>query len=183
MTIAANRVRTPAREDDLNRAMNEFNFCDSIYAMLGVAGAKGVVDFTLERAWLEHDGRKGETRSVACIAILKQLDPPPLLCLRLKNDVEWGRFITTGHRRTQSGALAVKFNLIKLLQLVGSTEQPILQCRSPFPSPPSVSFLFDCSGGHGVTPSPEDWPAPLTGALNGYAGLSPENVAGMNAIR
>jgi len=55
---------------------------------------------------------------------------------------------------------------------------PILQCRSVFPATDAltVEWLFDASGGRGI--SPEAWPAPIDGALSGYAGgLNPGNVA------
>lgn len=55
---------------------------------------------------------------------------------------------------------------------------PILQCRSVFPAKDAltVEWLFDASGGRGI--SPEAWPQPIPEALSGYAGgLRPSNVA------
>jgi hypothetical protein len=53
---------------------------------------------------------------------------------------------------------------------------PILQCRDAFPADPSVYWLFDASGGRGL--SPKSWPNRQDAALRGYAGgLSPQNVA------
>lgn len=60
----------------------------------------------------------------------------------------------------------------------GRLVEPILQCRGVFPDDTRVSWLFDCSGGAGV--SPDAWPAPPTNPLvsYGYAGgIGPENVA------
>lgn len=59
----------------------------------------------------------------------------------------------------------------------------ILQCRGAFPNCPSVLWLFDASGGRGL--SPEYWPEPGEGgAARGYAGgLNPANVlAAVNDI-
>jgi len=53
----------------------------------------------------------------------------------------------------------------------------ILQCRDVFPNNDDVSWLYDASGGRGI--SPAIWPASLGGSwLIGYAGgLNPGNVA------
>lgn len=58
--------------------------------------------------------------------------------------------------------------------------RPILQCRGDFPTSPSVSWLFDTSGGRGE--SPAAWPTPPCDNspwnLCGYAGgLNPSNVS------
>lgn len=51
----------------------------------------------------------------------------------------------------------------------------ILQCRGEFPNAKAVDVLFDASGGRGI--SPNSWPKPAPGRLNGYAGgLNPSNV-------
>lgn len=58
---------------------------------------------------------------------------------------------------------------------------PILQCRDTFPDDQSISWLFDASGGRGI--SPATWPHPPASdandpALVGYAGgLNPSNVS------
>ena len=53
---------------------------------------------------------------------------------------------------------------------------PIMQCRDTFPNDMRVAWLFDASGGRGI--SPKSWPAPASSILTGYAGgLRPENVA------
>jgi hypothetical protein len=53
----------------------------------------------------------------------------------------------------------------------------ILQCRSCFPADGKVTWLFDASGGRGI--SPAAWPAPPSReTVVGYAGgLNPSNVA------
>lgn len=59
----------------------------------------------------------------------------------------------------------------------GLQVQAILQCRDVFPNNDDVSWLYDASGGRGITPA--IWPASLGGSwLVGYAGgLNPGNVA------
>lgn len=59
---------------------------------------------------------------------------------------------------------------------------PILQCRGPFPNDQNVSWLFDASGGRGLTPGA--WPAAQVEAdgqpLVGYAGgIGPSNIASL----
>lgn len=59
----------------------------------------------------------------------------------------------------------------------GVRVQAILQCRDVFPNNNDVAWLYDASGGRGITPA--IWPASLGGGwLIGYAGgLNPTNVA------
>lgn len=59
----------------------------------------------------------------------------------------------------------------------GLQVQAILQCRDVFPNNDDVSWLYDASGGRGITPA--IWPSSLGGSwLIGYAGgLNPGNVA------
>lgn len=52
---------------------------------------------------------------------------------------------------------------------------PILQCRGPFPDVKDVLWLYDVSGGEGITP--DSWPEPLEHDICGYAGgLRKENI-------
>lgn len=54
--------------------------------------------------------------------------------------------------------------------------KPILQCRGAFPEDTAVQWLFDASGGRGI--SPLRWPQSTRGVLTGFAGgLNPGNVA------
>lgn len=53
---------------------------------------------------------------------------------------------------------------------------PIVQSRdlATFPTNTLVQWLFDASGGRGITP--KGWPAPVAGRANGYAGgINPQN--------
>ena len=52
---------------------------------------------------------------------------------------------------------------------------PILQCRESFPMATETAWLFDKSGGQGI--SPDAWPQAHPAAACGYAGgIKPENV-------
>ncbi|MEY8802152.1 hypothetical protein AB9K35_17885 [Leisingera sp. XS_AS12] len=64
----------------------------------------------------------------------------------------------------------------------GQQIEPILQCRGPFPDDPRVSWLYDPSGGRGI--SPASWPdIPGETVRFGYAGgLGPDNVAEVLAM-
>lgn len=65
--------------------------------------------------------------------------------------------------------------------LAGHQIEVILQTRGAFPDDNRVSWLYDCSGGRGETPSA--WPAEVPDGIRaGFAGrLGPDNVA--DAIR
>lgn len=89
--------------------------------------------------------------------------------------------------RVQINTHYVGLNVAILAEWAESVQaEPILQCRGAFPAEAEVSWLFDASGGRGLTP--DAWPqapcpAPGTAGvvrppLIGYAGgLSPSNIS------
>ena len=84
--------------------------------------------------------------------------------------------IADGFERAQINSAASDIDIMRINRWArGVKADPILQCRGSFPVATQVEWLFDESGGRGI--SPRTWPTQHPAATCGYAGgIGPDNV-------